>query len=95
MPRNLRLPLAVFFALLLVDSHGFADGPKDNLPDQVRPVPPVGIDVPAEDRADLQQGLAKLNSAIAALRQRPDARTQQLLPDVDFFDEQWQLKPPR
>ncbi len=85
MPHNLRLPPVVLFISLLVASLGFADGPRDNVPDQVRPVPPVGIEVPAADRAELQQGLAKLNAALDELRKLPDARTQQLLPDVEIF----------
>ena len=43
-----------FSALLLLASvPALADGPKDNLADNVRPVPPPGIEVPAETRTKI------------------------------------------
>ena len=42
-----------------------ADGPRDNLPGSVRPIPPPGIEVPADDRRALEEGLAELDRAIA------------------------------
>jgi hypothetical protein len=33
-----------------------ADGPKDNLPDQVRPIPPPGVPIPDPERVVLQEG---------------------------------------
>lgn len=62
-----------------------ADGPKDNIPDQVRQVPPVGIEVPEADRTELEKGLAELDRLIDMLRKRRDARTPRLLPDVEIF----------
>jgi len=62
-----------------------ADGPKDNDATQVRPVPRVGVDVLAKDRADLLRGLAGLKGRIDKLRSRRDARTRELLPDVEIF----------
>ena len=62
-----------------------ADGPKDNIPDQVRQVPPVGIAVPEADRTELEKGLAELDRLIEMLRKRRDARTTRLLPDVEVF----------
>ena len=44
------------------------DGPADNIPEKVRPVPPPGIAVPDADRTALQQGLDELGRAIDALR---------------------------
>ncbi|MDF1841011.1 MAG: prolyl oligopeptidase family serine peptidase [Rubripirellula sp.] len=44
----LRFPLCVFlgFAVLaLCSGHIYADGPADNQPDQVRPIPPTGIEI--------------------------------------------------
>ncbi|QDU99249.1 prolyl oligopeptidase family serine peptidase [Lignipirellula cremea] len=61
----------------------WADGPKDNQPDQVRQVPPVGVEVPAADRAALTEGLAQLDKAITSLRR--SANKQVLLPDVEIF----------
>jgi hypothetical protein len=64
-----------------------ADGPKDNLPDNVRPVPPPGIEVPAADRSELQAGVAELGKEIEGLRKslekKPDLL--RLLPDVQIF----------
>lgn len=45
-----------------------ADGPKDNLADNVRPIPPPGIEISEEDRADLGEVLDKLKVALAELR---------------------------
>jgi pimeloyl-ACP methyl ester carboxylesterase len=62
-----------------------ADGPADNRPRDVRPVPPPGIAVPADRRASLEAGLARLDAALAELDRREDARTRGLLPDVGIF----------
>src|SRR3954471_17773216 len=40
--------------VLLLAPAAWADGPKDNLADNVRPVPPPGITVPADVRKELQ-----------------------------------------
>ncbi len=45
----------------------WADGPTDNLPDQVRPIPPEGIEVPKETEAALREELAKLGAELEAL----------------------------
>jgi dienelactone hydrolase len=55
--------LAVFAALPLQ-----ADGPKDNLPDQVRPIPPPGVAVPEAKAAILREGLAALGASLDSLR---------------------------
>jgi dienelactone hydrolase len=64
-----------------------ADGPGDNLPDRVRPIPPAGIQVPAEERSRLQAGTEKLGRQVARLRRdladRPALR--ELLPDVQIY----------
>jgi hypothetical protein len=64
-----------------------ADGPKDNLVDNVRPVPPPGNEVKPEDRQAIQAGLDQLAAAIKAL---PDAlkgkpALLELLPDVEIY----------
>src|ERR1043165_5473488 len=61
-----------------------ADGERDNLPDKVRPVPPPGVEVPDDKKAKLESGLAELRQTIDTLR-RKDARTRDLLPDVEIF----------
>jgi len=62
-----------------------ADGPKDNLPDQVRRIPALGVEVPAADRAELEEGLAKLKASIEHLEKKGDAKTLDLLPDVQIY----------
>lgn len=73
------LLLAVAFSFCL-----HADGPKDNIPDKVRPIPARGVDVPPEQRAKLEAGLAEFKQSIEALRKK-DAKTVDLLPDVEIF----------
>ena len=51
-------------ALALLPIIAFADGPKDNLAENVRPIPPPGVAVPEADSKALQQGLTELRAAI-------------------------------
>lgn len=64
-----------------------ADGPKDNHPDQVRPVPPPGIPVPDADRQALQDGVKALEDQLAGLRTSLAKKPAllELLPDVEIF----------
>ncbi len=62
-----------------------ADGPRDNIVENVRPIPPEGVEVASEDRAELEGELAKLGEQIESLRRRRDARTPRLLPDIEIF----------
>ena len=73
--------------LLLASVPVFADGPKDNLADSVRPVPPPGIEVPAEVRAKLEDDLKMLRAAIdaAVKAQAKNPKLADLLPDVEIF----------
>lgn len=78
------------FAVLsvLAPIAGFADGPADNIPDNVRSVPPLGIEVPEEDRKELEDGLKKLDTLIGQIRLTKHAdqnRVNALLPDVEIF----------
>ncbi len=66
-------------------SSALADGPADNQAEKVRPIPPPGIEVPEDEREDLEDGLKKLKAAIDELSQRKEARTQELLPDVMIY----------
>jgi pimeloyl-ACP methyl ester carboxylesterase len=56
-----------------------ADGPADNLPDNVRRLPKLGIEVPDADRQELEAGLQQLAARITRLGQPT------LLPDVEIF----------
>src|SRR4051794_6112028 len=62
-----------------------ADGPADNLAATVRRVPKLGVEVSAPDRKELEEGLADLSASIDKLRNRHDAKTDELLPDVTIF----------
>lgn len=93
--------LRVFLLLLIscgfCTSFLFADGPADNDPDTVRPVPKVGIEVPADVRAELELGLKKLGELLLPLRpssedfgrwliQNPNPRRAQLQGWTDYAD---------
>ena len=58
-----------------------ADGPKDNIPDNVRPVPPVGIELPPADADEIKAGLAQLQADIKAIGKH------ELLPDVEIYEK--------
>jgi hypothetical protein len=65
-----------------------ADGPRDNVPDNVRPIPPLPTkELSATDREELEEGAAKLGAEIEALRTalagKPDLLA--LLPDVQIY----------
>ena len=82
----LLLPAA---AALLLSRPPFslADGPKDNHPQNVRPVPPPGVEIPAADREALTQGAAELKQLIeeAKKAQAKNPKLADLLPDVEIF----------
>jgi pimeloyl-ACP methyl ester carboxylesterase len=74
-------------ALLILTWAGvaLADGPADNIPGNVRQIPPPGIEIPADDRTRLQSGLDELAGRIEQLRGTDSAEVQRLLPDVEIF----------
>ncbi len=81
--RSLLTLCALIFAALL-----HADGPGDNLPDKVRPVPPPGIKLSEAERTllednPLKPSLNSLGKEIAQLRK--SRSSQQELPDVEIF----------
>jgi hypothetical protein len=75
---------AIFFVHLVL-AVAEADGPADNLPDSVRRIPKLGIEVPAAERQTLAAELDKLEQAIHKLRERDDASVRLLLPDVEIY----------
>ncbi|MBI3466134.1 MAG: prolyl oligopeptidase family serine peptidase, partial [Planctomycetes bacterium] len=81
---HVRTIFAIFFLHLLVAA-ACADGPADNLPDNVRRIPKLGIEVPADVRQALSDESGKLEQEIARLREREDASTRSLLPDVEIY----------
>jgi hypothetical protein len=90
----MRLPRLVLL-LTILPAPAFADGPGDNVPDNVRPIPPKGSPVPEADAKELRAGLAELQKEIAdttaALKGKPDMLA--LLPDVQVYEKavRWAL----
>jgi dienelactone hydrolase len=72
------------FASCLV-STAWADGPQDNLPLKVRPIPKPGIEVPAERAEGLEKGLAALEMKLADLKASRERHVQDLVPDVEIY----------
>lgn len=83
-------------ALLAVSISAFADGPADNLLENVRRVPPAGVPIAPAARAELTAGaeaLAKeIDSLRAALKGKPALL--ELLPDVQVYHKavDWALR---
>jgi pimeloyl-ACP methyl ester carboxylesterase len=63
----------------------FPDGPKDNVAKNVRPVPRVGIQLTAAQKADFDKRMSEFKSLLDKLKAKKDPRTQELLPDIEIF----------
>src|SRR5437763_9203025 len=61
--RTLPASLLLLAAAVLAADPAAADGPKDNIPDDVRPIPPKGAEVPEAALKELRAGLAELRAA--------------------------------
>jgi pimeloyl-ACP methyl ester carboxylesterase len=74
-------------ALLLLAAPALADGPKDNVPDNVRPIPPKGTPLEPAVKDELQLGLLELKAAIVALENDLKGKRAllELLPDVEVY----------
>lgn len=77
------LLLSLFAAVAL------ADGPKDNIPTAVRPIPPTdkAVALPEADKVSLTKELAELRTAIdaAVKAQAKNPRLEEFLPDLEIF----------
>lgn len=73
--------------LVLAGFATLADGPKDNLAENVRRIPKPGVAVPAADRSTLQEGIALLGAKIARLKKDLKGKPEllELLPDVEVY----------
>src|SRR5690348_15799947 len=73
-----------------------ADGPADNVADNVRRIPPPGIKISETDRAELEKGVAELGNEIESLRGELKAKPALagLLPDVQVYHKavDWALR---
>ncbi|MBP3961074.1 prolyl oligopeptidase family serine peptidase [Gemmata sp. G18] len=91
LPRALTAALfaaATVSLAMLPASASRADGPKDNIADSVRPVPPVGNAIPDADADEIKKGLAELQQLIK------DIGKHDLLPDVQVYEKavRWALE---
>lgn len=82
-------PPSLFY--LLVSSFALisplrADGPADNIAEKVRPIPPLGIEVPPDKAKGLTNGLAALEAQITGLKASKTNREliDRYLPDVEI-----------
>ena len=89
-------PRPLFLVLLTAVQSLLADGPKDNIPESVRPIPPPGIEISAEDRLELEKSAAALLEEITALRSllKKSPQNLELLPDVEVYHKavDWALR---
>ena len=67
----------------------FADGPGDNIPEKVRPVPPPGVKLSDEVRSELLNGANRLGAEIEKLRDELKGKSNALalLPDIQIFQK--------
>lgn len=82
-----RARIASLLLLFAAAQTAFADGPKDNDPAEVRRIPKLGVELPADVETKLKAALAELDDLVAPLTKRKDAKTQELLPDVLIYSE--------
>lgn len=80
-----RIHVTAMALLLSGVSAVLADGPQDNLVDNVRRIPKLGIEVSDADRAELEAGLMRLAEQIESLRAANQQWINRLLPDVEIF----------
>lgn len=90
--------IVAVLAFIAFSASAVADGPKDNLPAAVRPIPPTDKAVPVSeaDRAALNASLVELRKDIdaAAKAQARNARLQEFLPDLEIYHKavDWALR---
>lgn len=86
---RLRSLICSFFLAILCMTAGHAvaaDGIQDNIPENVRRIPELGVEVPADRTATMRAQLKVLQDKIVAVRETKDATKIALLPDVMIFE---------
>ena len=83
-PLPSQIGLLVAALLIGLSAASWADGPDDNQPTRVRPIPRPGIEVPAQIRQELEKKLDQLAQSIEEYRLTRPADLE-LLPDVEIF----------
>src|SRR5262247_4086681 len=75
--------MKILSSLLLLTTIAMAQQPAQQPAQRpaMRPIPPAGVEVPAADRTELENGLRRLNAAMEKLKDHP------LLPDVMIYHE--------
>jgi len=89
MVRSLSLilrPLLLVAVLVFVLMPARADGIQDNIPENVRRIPELGVTVPEERANAMREKLARLQEKIEQIRSGNDAKAKALLPDVMIFE---------
>ncbi len=90
----LRLPLLLLTAGFV--ARLWADGPADNVAENVRRIPPPGVEIPDADREELVTGVVRLGAAIDSLRTDLEGKPASLalLPDIQIFHKavDWALR---
>ncbi len=79
-------PLMVAAWLVFVLMQARADGIQDNIPENVRRIPELGVPVPEERANAMREKLVRLQEKIAQIRDGNDAKAIALLPDVMIFE---------
>jgi dienelactone hydrolase len=78
----------MFFTLMLISiGSARADGPADNVPETVRPIPKPGIELSADDKRPLERSLAELDAAIERLSTQKSPAIARGLIDVRIFQK--------
>lgn len=82
------------FCLLILPLSALADGPSDNVAENVRPVPRPGVKVPDSERASLEAEIAALADQIRAIEAKNDPKISRYVPDVRIFHKaaDWALR---
>ena len=90
----LRLPLLLLTAGFV--ARLWADGPADNVAENVRRIPPPGVEIPDADREELVAGVVRLGAAIESLRTDLEGKPASLalLPDIQILHKavDWALR---
>lgn len=81
---SLRLVLVCLLFSVSAVSH--ADGIQDNIAENVRRIPVLGVPVPDDRAASMRTALGQLQGKIAAINAATDANAKSLLPDVMIFE---------
>ena len=89
-----RALLAALPLTLTLSALALADGPGDNVVENVRRIPKLGVEVPADARKKLEARLGELATAIDKIKSqataKKDAGTLALLPDVQgLLNRSW------